>query len=450
MVAGSSREGGGIRKATLFQWHSWMGLNLGLLLFIACLSGTVATLSAEIDWLFNPALRAPGATGAPPDWNGWYRAVRTAHPEADIRALSAPAADGWAAAVTIAERGDVLRLVLVHPETAVVQGTVSAFTVARFFRAFHKQFYIYPGALPHGVYVVGPLGLVLFASVVTALLFYRMRWKDALLRQRSRNARTFWSTLHRATGVWAAVFSLLFAVTGVWYLYERIVIDLGLVGGSVIEASGSSGEASAVDIDLDEAARLASREVPGLDVRSIFVRSGNEPRLTLVGQTDAWLVRDAANRVVVDPERLEVLNATHAAEMSLGLRLGHTMDPLHFGNFAGLGVKLLWFVAGLLISVAILIGVRIWSLRTAARRRPAEPGVTMGSLSATLVVLAVTAYGCVVNIGSSVSTAAGASLVPVYVWLVVGGFFVVTLATTLWWHLALLGRSGTPVSIESH
>ena len=125
-----------------------------------------------------------------------------------------------------------------------------------------------------------------------------------------------------------------------------------------------------------------------------------------------------------------------------------TADPLHFGNFAGLFVKLVWFVAGLAISLSVLAGVRIWHLRvnqSRARQREPAAGIGRGGLVVTLGVLALTTYGSIVNIGNSiahaeppplagVALAAGAGssdpspatgaaqLVPLYVWGVVGGF----------------------------
>ena len=41
-----------------FRIHSWIGIKLSILFFIVCFSGTMATLSHEMDWLFIPETRA--------------------------------------------------------------------------------------------------------------------------------------------------------------------------------------------------------------------------------------------------------------------------------------------------------------------------------------------------------------------------------------------------------
>lgn len=45
-------------KKLLFRIHGWIGIKLGILFFVVCFSGTLATLSSEIDWLINPSIRA--------------------------------------------------------------------------------------------------------------------------------------------------------------------------------------------------------------------------------------------------------------------------------------------------------------------------------------------------------------------------------------------------------
>ncbi len=47
-----------LNKKAFFQIHSWIGIKLSILIFIVCFSGTLATLSHEMDWLFIPEIRA--------------------------------------------------------------------------------------------------------------------------------------------------------------------------------------------------------------------------------------------------------------------------------------------------------------------------------------------------------------------------------------------------------
>ena len=47
-----------VNKKLFYKIHSWIGIKLSILFFIVCFSGTLATLSHEMDWLFLPEIRA--------------------------------------------------------------------------------------------------------------------------------------------------------------------------------------------------------------------------------------------------------------------------------------------------------------------------------------------------------------------------------------------------------
>lgn len=405
----------------LFRFHGWLGINLGLLLFVVCFSGAIATISYELEWLLNPAVRAapphPGADYS--SWTSWYVAAQREHPGGRIVSLDRPDGPRWAARATVAYSDLDWRYVYIDPYSGRVNGSVSEFGIPRFFRSFHKQFYIYPGSLPHGVYAVGPLGLVLLLSLFTGLMFYRFRWRDLLMRGPWRTPRAFWSALHRATGMWTVPIAILITATGVWYFVERAVEDAAIAlppdtpTWTAPPVDPSSG-ARFWPISLDEAVALAVRAVPALDVRSMAISTGDRPTLTLRGQADAWLVRDAANSVRVSPYTARVERVTLAQGLHPIARWGHTADPLHFGTFGGVLTKVIWFAAGIFSSLAILLGVRVWYLRSVPQPGlGAKPASVLASVGVTLAVLSLSLFGCIVNIGDALQTEPAARFTPV-------------------------------------
>lgn len=444
---------------TLFRIHGWIGLTFGLLLFIVCFSGTIATVSSEIDWLMNPAIRADRvASPSGPSWERWYQGVSAAHPGAHVLSLSAPPAAGWAADASVAYGPLDFRHVYVHPATGEVQGTFSQFNVARFFRSFHKQFYIYPGDLPHGTWVVGPLALVLLFSIGTGIGFYRIRRSDLLMQRRGRGARTWLSSFHRAGGVWMLAFSLIFAVTGLWYFVERVAQDVGLpLQGVEALTTGDAAtrQPNAERASLDTAVASARETFPELQVQTIYFSTRPGAALTLYGEAEAWLVRPTANYVLVDPYTGEVLRRQDARDLPPLVRLVQTVDPLHFGSFGGLPTKLLWLAAGLVISISILSGAFLWFLRLqqgGPSQESLHPIAALGALAVTLAVLTLATYGSIVNIGDSIAHDASRELVPAYVWVVVGGFVAITMLVSVAWLSALAnpptGQRGVPFAME--
>ena len=79
-----------------FDWHSWAGVLAGLLMFVVCWSGTVATVSHEVDWLLNPAQRVEAA-GELQSWGRWIAAAEQAYPSYQPLWASAPLYPSFAA-----------------------------------------------------------------------------------------------------------------------------------------------------------------------------------------------------------------------------------------------------------------------------------------------------------------------------------------------------------------
>jgi uncharacterized iron-regulated membrane protein len=74
------------------------------------------------------------------------------------------------------------------------------------------------------------------------------------------------------------------------------------------------------------------------------------------GEGQAALVRDRANVVVLDATSGAPLLVRPAEMLGWPARWVDTADPLHFGNFAGLAGKVVWFVFGAGLSALCLTG----------------------------------------------------------------------------------------------
>jgi uncharacterized iron-regulated membrane protein len=130
---------------------------------------------------------------------------------------------------------------------------------------------------------------------------------------------------------------------------------------------------------VDAWAALAEQALPGLRITSIYLPFSPTGVVTVQGQRDAWLLRERTNAVFIDPRSHRVVDVRSADAMGAAERWVHTADPLHFGNFGALGVKLLWAAFGSLLCLLAFSGALIHAKRTvrALRDETARAGVAM-------------------------------------------------------------------------
>jgi uncharacterized iron-regulated membrane protein len=425
-----------VSRRRWFDWHSQVGILAGLLLFVVCWSGTVATLSHEIDGLLNPAQRlAPAETRA--SWGEIIEAAQRAHPEAKARWASAPLYSNFAAEVVMSTPDDRSIRVFVDPYRAKVTGTTTYFNVQRFFRSFHMSLFDWGGTMA-GYYVVCALSVVLLASFVTSLVFYKRWWRGFLTLKTTSGARVFWADSHKLLGVWSLWFVLLMAVTGGWYLFEAARYDIDPVGSegpfAIPDVPPVDGAATSAEIDTLIA--VAQRAHPALEIRSVSLY--DDGLVSVDGQSVHWLVRDRANAVHVARASGEVVLDQRADQLNAYWRWSDTADPLHFGAFGGLATKLLWFAFGLVLSALSLTGAYLHHQRIIARGAD-RVAVTRGARRiATVVTVAV--LGWSIGGGWAEISAYGIdglssllTMTPIGVWVFLTAWLLLTLGVLAVW-----------------
>lgn len=362
------------RKKTARLWwevHQWAGLKFSILLSFILLTGTLATLSHEIDWLLRPAMRVdPATVAAEVDWAAVARTAAGEAGSGRVISLEVPI-DPWFAATAILQDPEGgLSFVYVHPVTGALQGHGHWVSAHRILRNMHRHLML-PVAI--GVPIVSALSFLLAVSLVTSFVVYKKWWRGFLKPIRLNDLRTALGDFHRLAGLWSLWFVLLMILTGLWYLAEQTALRAPDLPSAKVEASRQdmAGLAERLPQTL-EAARIVN---PDLRIERIMFPSAKSGAFVLHGQDEAILVRARANTVWTKAETGAVVLTTDGRDLNLHQRLSEAADPLHFGTWGGLTTKIIWFVFGLALTGLSVSGVAIYALRLIrAERRPKRWG----------------------------------------------------------------------------
>lgn len=345
------------RRSRWWIVHHWAGVKLGLLLTFVLLTGTVATISNEIDWMVRPALRvtpqdAPMASPAL-----WYAAALRV-PGFTIEEVRAPIEAGFATQIEGTGADGEERIVYVDPWTGGVRGSGSADTVQSVVRDLHRALMLPTGV---GVTFVSLLSVPLLLTLITAFKIYKRWWRGFRrlprpMRDRRGEGRRWTGDLHRLAGVWSLWFVALIGATGAWYLAEKL-------GAGTEEArppAASRAEAVPTPYEVQQMIATARSVWPGFALKGLVIDEGT---VALEGQGQALLVRDRANVLWFDTASGKLSKRADATSLGALGRLSEAADPLHFGNWGGLASKIVWFAFGLILVALCVSGLVICALR---------------------------------------------------------------------------------------
>ncbi len=355
--------------------HGWLALPIWAFLFFVCLTGSIATVSQEIVWLVNPAVRAnaPAADARLLGYDAVLAAVERQQPGAQVSFISRPVKSIFALGVQVARPDGSSSTLLVNPYTGAVQGELGAFDFQQFVRALHGWLLMpFDGGFPVGWYIVSALSIPLLGSLMTGIVVYKRFWR-AFLRPRlrlSKGKRIFWGDLHRLAGVWSIPFIAIMAVTASWFLIEAILADTRVT----ISTAGVPPVVARADVpvvargappprmSLDRAAEAVRTQLPDLQPSFVELPDSAYGHIRVGGRGSYPLLFETVdvNSYNGRVERTRRVSDRSALELVTG-----SMRPLHTGDFAGVWLKLVYFVFGLLLTTLVFSGMMVWLRRTA-------------------------------------------------------------------------------------
>lgn len=347
-----------------FKLHSFAGFAFGLLMLLVCLTGTLAVVSHEIQYLSHQKYRALSERQGPVPWQVLEQNLAKAYPDYQISNVQVPEQWYLAGAVSL-NKGSEFLFVYFDPASGALTGEGQCGTVSRFLRNIHM--YLSLGST--GKIIVTSLSFLLLIILISSFYVYRQWWRKGfqLPSGAKVSCRTFWSDWHKWTGIWCWGFILLMFLTGLWYFTEHFLLKFKVE--HYPKAPKLEQAITHKALSLTELMQAAQKARPELDIRALNYPLSDKAPVVVTGQDDTLLVRDRANRIYLHPVTAHVLKIQKGGDLKPVAYISDMADPLHFGNFAGFGVKLLYFVFGLGFTFLVAGGLWMHWLRT-KRQQP--------------------------------------------------------------------------------
>ncbi len=374
--------------------HGWSGTVLGLLLYVVLLTGAVAVFALQIGSWSASGVKSQQPFAQPLD--GTLRALAAQVPAEyrdDIGVFSNSAghivaflhahtkdADG--------EIGDKGVLFELHPETHEILAQREGFAadvlgadpwgaLDDFLVDLHINLHL-PD--PWGLYATGVLGLLMLASAISGILIHRHLIKDLFVAPRFSSLLLNARDRHNLAGSWGLPFAIVLAFTGAFLSFA---LSLGLPTVSTVAFGGDHAAMIERLVGAPEAADPTPAPLADIDVMlaASAKAAGSAPTGFSVhhwGRADATVTvfhEPPEGDLTVAQQVFDGVSGVHlgskpplGTEPSVGSAVFQLMIPLHFGTFAGMLSRTVWFALGLAMCYVTLTGLQLW-----LQRRSDEP-----------------------------------------------------------------------------
>lgn len=216
-----------------------------------------------------------------------------------------------------------------------------------------------------GMLFLGAMGVLFIAAIVSGVVLYApfMRKLDFGTLRTTRSRRLKWLDWHNLLGITAFAWMTVVGVTGIINALATPLVDQWR-NSALAEMKGAESGAASLPPSrygsLDKAMASARAALPGNDPQFIAFPGGSYSsahHYAVFFQGNTPLTKRLLTPALIDAESGRL---SDVRPMPLSMKALQLSQPLHFGDYGGLPLKLLWAALTLFTIVVLGSGIYLW------------------------------------------------------------------------------------------
>ncbi len=366
----------------LLAIHRWTSLVSTAFLLVSCISGLPLVFSDELAAISEtePARSSQPSTSPGRSLDQLLRLAHEREPSRFVQFVFWTDRERNALGLGVASRADaplddVQRELIDMRTGAKLSERPAEGGVLDALLELHKNLFL--GAVGDAVYVAVAL-LFLLSTVSGALIYGPFMKKLDFGTVRRHSSKLKWLDLHNLVGIATVGWALVIGGTGLINTLESTLFAAWQNDRLATLLAAHAHESPVMKpSSLDAALATARAALPGLEPTSIglFGTRYGTPHHNLVWMHGTTKLRSRLfTPVLIDAETGALLTAEPLPWYLRALELSR---PLHFGDYGGLPLKLIWAALDLCALFLLLSGLRLWFLKWGPpASRPVDPART--------------------------------------------------------------------------
>lgn len=354
-------------RKTLFQVHLWIGTIIGLFIIAICVSGSVLVFEQN---LLNDTPQLPhSSTRGSASWDQLVNSALSANPDSTLADIDMRSANRRVVPIGLSSHGQTLVVYVDSITNQIVKQEVlqQKHWFVQFMLALHTDLALGD----NGALAIGVFGALLFTMAMIGIVLWWpgvRGWKRAL----RINFRGRWVginfDLHRTFGFWCFVLVAMWGITGAYFIFPQPfdhTIKVFSPMPSMVQLPSDWKPGDPI-LSAGDLIQRAQNLYPQDELAYLFMDTSRPHGLVKVFMSPRPSVpmEQLEEVVAIHPATGAILSNTSSARWTKGERLSLVVYSVHFGDFGGLPLQIVWALLGLVPVVLVITGYAMWWNRT--------------------------------------------------------------------------------------